>query len=165
MGTADSGLILWAAGYFEGEGCIYLEQRAPNGRRYARLIVSSTDLDVLQHFQSVFGCGNIYEHRAEFRKKHKVAKVKGWLADEREVKIFTARVSGPEGPELDEVVAEIERWCEQHIGQVLPITCTKDYGMIELWDDRAVQVVPNTGVTVAEAVVIKIRNALLDLSS
>jgi hypothetical protein len=36
-------------------------------------------------------------------------------------------------------------WCEEHIGVRLPITCTKDYGMVELWDDRAVQVIPNTG--------------------
>jgi len=39
----------------------------------------------------------------------------------------------------------IAAWCKLHIGQVLPLTCTKDYGMIELWDDRAVQVEMNTG--------------------
>jgi hypothetical protein len=27
----------------------------------------------------------------------------------------------------------------------IPITCCKDRGMIELWDDRAVQVIENTG--------------------
>lgn len=39
----------------------------------------------------------------------------------------------------------IESWCVEHIGHKLPITNVKDYGMIELWDDRAVQVIPNTG--------------------
>lgn len=43
------------------------------------------------------------------------------------------------------VRAHIERWCLEHIGIVLPVTNVKDYGMIELWDDRAVQVIPNTG--------------------
>ncbi len=42
-------------------------------------------------------------------------------------------------------VEALRQWCRQHIGGVLPITNVKDYGMIELWDDRAVQVRPNTG--------------------
>lgn len=28
---------------------------------------------------------------------------------------------------------------------VIPVVCRKDYAMVELWDDRAVQVIPNTG--------------------
>lgn len=67
-----------------------------------------------------------------------------WLALGRDVRIFTARVS-VEGEERERVVAAIEAWCREHIGIVLPITNVKDFGMVELWDDRAVQVVPNTG--------------------
>ena len=70
-----------------------------------------------------------------------VARVKQWLAQGREVRIFTARVSQCEPG----VVRRIEDWCLQHIGEVLSITCQKDYMMIELWDDRAVQVISNTG--------------------
>ena len=33
----------------------------------------------------------------------------------------------------------------KHIGQELEVTCTKDFGMIELWDDRAIRVEKNTG--------------------
>ena len=33
----------------------------------------------------------------------------------------------------------------------------KDYGMIELWDDRAVQVVPNTGIRIQDYVEEKVR--------
>jgi len=44
-----------------------------------------------------------------------------------------------------QAVTAIRAWCLQHIGAVLPITNVKDYGMIEIWDDRAVQVRPNTG--------------------
>lgn len=39
----------------------------------------------------------------------------------------------------------IHSWCKQYIGQALAVTCVKDYRMFELWDDRAVQVEPNTG--------------------
>lgn len=27
----------------------------------------------------------------------------------------------------------------------LAVTCTKDFAMVALWDDRAVQIIPNTG--------------------
>jgi hypothetical protein len=86
-----------------------------------------------------------------------VERVKRWLAAGLDVRIFTARVDGgtvalsmgnPAGEahrDIEKVKSHIHAWCEMHIGQRLEITCTKDYGMIELWDDRAVQVEPNTG--------------------
>lgn len=76
-----------------------------------------------------------------------------WIAEGRALKIVTARVycgeSGePAGDRFrDAQVARrvIEKWCLKHFGVILPVTCCKDFGMIELWDDRAVQVKPNTG--------------------
>lgn len=44
----------------------------------------------------------------------------------------------------------IQDWTEKHLGARLTVTCVKDLHMIELWDDRAVQVVVNTGRTLAE---------------
>ena len=79
-----------------------------------------------------------------------VERVMAWLAEGREVRIFTARVAGGDGRDVGEVDLAIKRWCQEHIGAVLPVTNVKDYGMIELWDDRCVQVVPNTGQTIAE---------------
>jgi hypothetical protein len=78
-----------------------------------------------------------------------VARVKGWLAAGRDVRIVTARVSH-NGTAASMVAAQIAlihvmRWCAVHLGTELPVTCTKDYAMLELWDDRAVQVVPNVG--------------------
>jgi hypothetical protein len=66
-------------------------------------------------------------------------RVKDWLASGKEVRIFTARACVPEqlGP--------IKAWCIEHLGQELAITNVKDFGMVELWDDRAVQVKINTG--------------------
>lgn len=68
-------------------------------------------------------------------------RVKAWRAAGKQVRIFTARVAVP----APGVLRYIEDWCLEHIGEALPVTCAKDYGMIELWDDRAVQVIPNTG--------------------
>jgi hypothetical protein len=67
--------------------------------------------------------------------------VKDLLAEGNEVKIFTARAFGNR-PQAIKVVKE---WCKKHIGQELEVTCVKDFGMRLLYDDRAVQVIENTG--------------------
>lgn len=78
-----------------------------------------------------------------------VDRVKRWLAEGRLVRIFTARVShdGTDQRIKEATAARcaIHDWCLLHIGRVLPITNLKDYAMLELWDDRAVQVEANTG--------------------
>lgn len=76
-----------------------------------------------------------------------VDRVKAWLSAGTTVKIFTARVCGHiDDAELQETIrAPIRAWCLEHIGQELDITCTKDFAMIELWDDRCVSVKINTG--------------------
>jgi len=71
-------------------------------------------------------------------------RVKQWLADGKEVRIFTARASEPEA------IPHIEAWLEKHGLRGLAITMTKDFKMIELWDDRCIQVVPNTGMPLIE---------------
>lgn len=50
-------------------------------------------------------------------------------------------------PEHRPVLAEVEHRCDDAIVplSIVAITNQKDYGMIELWDDRRVQVEPNTG--------------------
>jgi hypothetical protein len=74
-----------------------------------------------------------------------VDRVKLWLEEGKDVRIFTARVSTPVLETRQAEVRAIEAWCEKHIGRVLPITNAKDYAMEELWDDRAVEVKTNTG--------------------
>ena len=74
-------------------------------------------------------------------------RVREWLKEGKKVKIMTARVYGREGKELERVLRPINEFCMNEFGQVLDVTCVKDYAMIELWDDRAVQVVANTGMT------------------
>lgn len=78
-----------------------------------------------------------------------VERVKAWLAQGVDVRIFTARVSKAalevNGDTLEAVGGMISAWCEKHLGQPLPVTNEKDMAMVQLWDDRAVGVEPNEG--------------------
>ena len=73
-----------------------------------------------------------------------ISRVKNWLAEGKTVKIMTARVSPTKD---DHLLCKrvIWNWCLVHIGCHLPVTHEKDHLMLELWDDRVVQVIPNTG--------------------
>lgn len=74
-----------------------------------------------------------------------VERVKKWLEEGQAVKIFTARVAEQDQEKLTVVIACIEQWSLGHLGVILPITNVKDFGMIQLWDDRCTSVYPNTG--------------------
>lgn len=84
-----------------------------------------------------------------------LARVKRWVAQGVEVRIMTARVANSgmtnsigqtDGPDF---VAQqtnlIQDWLEAHGLPRLKVTASKDFAMIELWDDRAVCVECNTG--------------------
>jgi hypothetical protein len=87
-----------------------------------------------------------------------VERVKRWLAEGKVVKVFTARVAfdmdtcGLTGEMFtrEEMQAVIRRWSRIYIGTPLESTAIKDFAMIELWDDKAIGVVANTGLTVAD---------------
>ena len=101
------------------------------------------DLDgTLAHYDGWRGRDHIGEPIAGM-----VRRVQQWLAAGREVRIFTARAyrGSASAKEHEQTLRTLEAWCVQHLGQPLPVTCTKDYGMVELWDDRAVRVTKNTG--------------------
>jgi hypothetical protein len=86
-----------------------------------------------------------------------VQRVKEALADGKTVRIFTARMSNmPNFHIADAIYA----WCEQHIGVKLLPTCIKDFECIEIWDDRAVQVIKNTG-EIVRSLVDKIQHFYL----
>jgi len=82
-----------------------------------------------------------------------VERVKRWLEDgQYAVKIMTARISNVgAGTKLVEVIIMIQDWLEDAGLPRLEVTCTKDFGMVELWDDRCVQVIQNTGEPVGES--------------
>lgn len=107
------------------------------------------DLDgTLAHYDGWVGVHHIGEPIEPM-----LVRVKGWLAAGRTVKIFTARVAGHGMPIIgggvEDAITPIREWCVKHLGQELEVTNVKDFGMVELWDDRAVQVEMNTGIPVA----------------
>lgn len=81
-----------------------------------------------------------------------VRRIQRWLVEGKTVKVFTARVYGHGAPLIgggsEDAITPIKEWCRRWIGQELEVTNVKDFGMIELWDDRAVQVIANTGIPV-----------------
>lgn len=73
-----------------------------------------------------------------------LARVKAWLDQGIDVRIFTARACVPEQ------IPPIEAWCLKHLGRKLPVTCQKDFSTICIYDDRARQVEMNTGRVIGE---------------
>lgn len=73
-----------------------------------------------------------------------VERVKRWLAEGKNVRILTARVARGFDPKAENYIA-VSNWTKETFGEYLHVTSEKDPNMIELWDDRAVQVIPNTG--------------------
>lgn len=71
-----------------------------------------------------------------------VERVKEWVAQGKEVRVFTARATDPAA------IPVVASWVKKHIGADLVVTNVKDYDMVELWDDRAVQVIRNEGIRV-----------------
>jgi len=74
-----------------------------------------------------------------------VDRVKRWLEMDIEVRVFTARAS------IDEHVVPVQEWLVKNGMPGLAVTNKKDYKMLQLWDDRCIQVIPNTGELVKNA--------------
>lgn len=108
------------------------------------------DLDgTLAHYDGWKGIDHIGEPIPAMMER-----VRAWLDEGREVRIFTARVCEPrmggDGDGSAQAAREhILRWLWEHDlivdGEPLAVTNIKDFAMLELWDDRAVQVEINTG--------------------
>lgn len=75
-----------------------------------------------------------------------LSRVKAWLRAGKRVKILTARACTND----PQVIKDIQDWTQLWLGQRLEVTAMKDWMMVEFWDDRCIQVMPNTGVTVSE---------------
>ena len=66
-------------------------------------------------------------------------RVRRWIELGITVKIFTARAGYPE------LIPPIHAWLKSLGLPELEVTATKDFQMIKLYDDRCVQIEPNTG--------------------
>lgn len=79
------------------------------------------------------------------------AMVERWKAyREKGVKciIFTARAS--ESPDQEMAMKIIDAWAMQHLGEIPPVTNEKTPDIVRIYDDRARQVIENTGEVVGE---------------
>lgn len=74
-----------------------------------------------------------------------VKRVQQMLAQGKTVKLFTARADGA----TEEDITNLQLWMEEYIGHVLEITCKKDKFCVGIYDDKARQVVKNTGKVVS----------------
>ena len=66
-------------------------------------------------------------------------RVNEWLEKGYNIKIFTARAGSREG------ILHVKAWLKSNGFPDLEVTNMKDFNMIESWDDRAIQVIENTG--------------------
>ncbi len=71
-----------------------------------------------------------------------MSRVFKWLHEGKTVKIVTARAAN------QKEVEKIHAWLSEQGFPLLEVTDRKDYMMTELWDDRAIQVLTNTGIAV-----------------
>ena len=69
-------------------------------------------------------------------------RVNDWISEGKRIKIMTARASLPEQIPL------VKEWLNNNNLPDLEVTNEKDFMMIELWDDRAIQVIPNKGIPI-----------------
>ena len=74
--------------------------------------------------------------------------MKKYLSDGYEVRIVTARYDNGE-----EEIRAIKDWCKRYVGQELRVTNCKDFEMLVLYDDRAIQVEPNTGRIIEDTII------------
>jgi hypothetical protein len=71
-------------------------------------------------------------------------KVKSWLKEGKDVRIFTARAHKKEN------ILRIQEWLEEQGLPRLVVTNIKAPQMDEFWDDKAIQIIKNTGMTLRE---------------
>ena len=112
------------------------DERLSKGKRWI-----GSDLDAtLAYYDGWEGFDHIGKPIPEM-----VIRVKEWIAQGFEVRVFTARASHEKG------IQPVKDWLKKHHLPEMEVTCPKDFDMIECWDDRGVQVVPNTGQPVLSA--------------
>jgi hypothetical protein len=66
-------------------------------------------------------------------------RVKQWVAEGIEVRIFTARAA------VEDMVQPVKDWLSKHDLPDLTVTNLRDNQLIQMWDDRCIQVETNTG--------------------
>jgi len=71
-------------------------------------------------------------------------RVKQMIKEGYTVKILTARAA------VEEQIPPVKEWIKKHGLGDLEVTCSKDHKLMALYDDKAIQVIKNIGVTLQE---------------
>lgn len=109
VSTSSDAQVAWAAGIFEGEGCVYVLRRRGRADRVV-LAVAMTDLDVIERLRDVFGCGSISSERRRDGRKP----IYRWNTSargdvERVLALITPWLMSRRQARIAEAVAEVER--------------------------------------------------------
>ena len=111
---------------------------------------------------------------------HGITLVRRLLAAGKEVRIFTARIQPSPGdpewwaeirrlgfdalePWVASQIAMIDKFCIDHFQTTLRITASKDWRMTTCYDDRSVQMIPNTGESLGEIAAQELRRVSQEL--
>lgn len=117
------------------EGSHEKNQPVPKKRAAKKSGWIGVDLDgTLAEYTAWKGIGHIGKPIELMAKR-----VNAWTDEGYTVKIMTARASVAEG------IPPVEAWLAKHGLPQLEVTNQKDFEMLELWDDRAIQVIANSG--------------------
>ncbi len=93
------------------------------------------DLDgTLAKFQSWRGIGHVGKPIPDMMER-----VRRWRSEGIKVKIFTARA------QYEDYLPPIRKWLKKQKLEDMEITNELDPYVLEIWDDRAIQVISNTG--------------------
>lgn len=112
------------------------------------------DLDgTLAYYQGWQGPNHIGDPIPAMEKR-----VHAWLAEGWEVRICTARAC------QIEQIPVVQKWLKTHGFPELRVVNYKDYGMVQLWDDRAVQVIPNTGIPAVEMEIRELKSEKIPMA-
>jgi hypothetical protein len=76
-----------------------------------------------------------------------VDKAKAHIVAGDEIRVLTARMSHGNP---DATAALVQAWCQEHLGVSPVVTCVKSSDIGILYDDKARQVIPNTGLVVSD---------------
>lgn len=104
--------IAWAAGLFEGEGCIYFFRQKHHVLTHVRMSVLMTDLDIVEKFCRIVECGKVGPERRYGREHHKPAfmwQISNRTDIERLLLAFRPWFGERRGAKADVVLAEIAK--------------------------------------------------------
>lgn len=102
--------VAWAAGLFEGEGCIGLWEHHRHKRPLVRLQIIMTDRDVLEKFCTIAECGKVSAERRTRQENRKPSFM--WVISNRHdvdrlLRLFLPWLCARRAAKAQEVLAEI----------------------------------------------------------